>query len=657
MLALASVFAAVVLITGHAQAQDAEVRLGPELAPNPGFERMEDGFPAEWQAARSVYSSSDELPHSGDHCLQYTNEDPERYRLCSTRVPVEPGRRYQLSGWLRSGGLSGEGKGATMALEWFDADGKYIDGIYLPGVNGEAGEWTRQSMVSTYIDSGTVRARLACYVSKGVTGTAWFDDVSLRQYKEPLASRLLTDAYRDIVDGREVEVAVALDLADYGLTAAEISGRLAVLDEAGEAVKGVPQAEVDESRMLFRLDATGLPVGEYLLRAHVSVPGSEIADEVEAPLTRVAELPERTVTIDEHQRLIVDGDPFFPLGMYWAGGGMKLNEERLAIYDDAAFNCLIPYGKPNEQQMDLVHERGLKLIYTMANYFYQDRYCPPDVNSLEDEERLVRETVRRFRDHPALLAWYLDDEPASEMVPRVDDHQRWVHEEDPNHPTYLVHWKLPAIGEFAHTADVLGTDPYPVPKRQLRMAYDHTRATVAEVLGVKPVWQVPQAFNWASYRVGEADEYRSPTLAEMRSMAWQCIVGGAKGLLFYSWFDLWKMHERGEEDFHERWGDVKTMVGEIEPLTEFFLSTQEPPEGLAVRAPEAIAWRAFALDDEVLLATVNLEPQAAEAEFALPGGLTPDEVCVGASEMLVEGGSLRIRHEGMEPVVVRLSTP
>ncbi len=64
----------------------------------------------------------------------------------------------------------------------------------------------------------------------------------------------------------------------------------------------------------------------------------------------------------------------------------------------------------SRQQMDLADQCGLKVIYSIKDWYFGLRYCPPDIRSVADEEPKIRERVRAFRDHPALLAWYLNDE-------------------------------------------------------------------------------------------------------------------------------------------------------------------------------------------------------------------------------------------------------
>ena len=84
------------------------------------------------------------------------------------------------------------------------------------------------------------------------------------------------------------------------------------------------------------------------------------------------------------------------------------------------------------------------------------------------------------------------------------------------------------------------------------MALEWTRVTRDQCYGVRPMWQVPQVFDWAGYKKGpDRDQYRAPTLDEMRAMAWQCIAAGANGLIFYSYFDLYKMDKK--DSFEKRW--------------------------------------------------------------------------------------------------------
>jgi len=70
------------------------------------------------------------------------------------------------------------------------------------------------------------------------------------------------------------------------------------------------------------------------------------------------------------------------------------------------------------------------------------------------------------------------------------------------------------------------------------------------------------------------ENYRYPTEAEMRAMTLLCALRGARGFVFYSYFDLF--HPMARADFDRRWAEicrVGRMLRDLEP----FLTAPDPP--------------------------------------------------------------------------------
>jgi hypothetical protein len=69
-------------------------------------------------------------------------------------------------------------------------------------------------------------------------------------------------------------------------------------------------------------------------------------------------------------------------------------------------------------------------------------------------------------DHPALLGWYISDEPnGNDISPdQLEDIYRTVKKTDPWHPVSIV-FMSPFISskEFINSMDIVMADPYPVP--------------------------------------------------------------------------------------------------------------------------------------------------------------------------------------------------
>jgi hypothetical protein len=108
-------------------------------------------------------------------------------------------------------------------------------------------------------------------------------------------------------------------------------------------------------------------------------------------------------------------------------------------------------------------------------------------------------------------------------------------------------------------------DPYPSPLVPL----SYVKASIEEALvateGAKPLVGVPQAFSW-DVLLGNADRPFHPTGDEMRNMAWQFIIMGGKGLIFWTYAGYYSI--RFEPDV---WNPFLETVAEINALTSVIL--------------------------------------------------------------------------------------
>jgi hypothetical protein len=230
----------------------------------------------------------------------------------------------------------------------------------------------------------------------------------------------------------------------------------------------------------------------------------------------------------------------------------------------------MPYGEMSVEQMDLAQKLGLKILFSIKDSYFGSTWCPPSIKSIADERTYIESFVKQFRDHPALLGWYLNDELGLDLLDRLTAHQRIVEELDPNHPTWVVLYQFNQVRDYTPTFDAVGTDPYPIPNPP-QMAGAWARTTREEVAGSRPVWMVPQIMSWKCY--DPKGNGRTPTFDEMRSMAWQCICEGATGLCFYSFQDV---RRDPDTPFDVQWDRVKRMAAEIKQWSPVLLSTDKP---------------------------------------------------------------------------------
>ena len=144
-----------------------------------------------------------------------------------------------------------------------------------------------------------------------------------------------------------------------------------------------------------------------------------------------------------------------------------------------------------------------------------------------------------------------------------------------------------------------------------------TKTTYRVGDGRRCVWMVPQVMDWNCYTYDK--ENRAPTMDEMIVMSYLSLIEGARGMIYYSYFDL----QRDSMGFDKRWADVMVMGKEIEKLIPAALSL-EKPERLGVDCNKDINVKyALKADDNkntyVLLANVN-KTKATVIKVSIPAG-------------------------------------
>jgi len=264
--------------------------------------------------------------------------------------------------------------------------------------------------------------------------------------------------------------------------------------------------------------------------------------------------------------------------------------------------------------LDYLASKNVKIIYSIKDVYEGTRWYHEPVLGWRGEDAIVRNVVSAFRDHPAVLAWYLNDELPLTMRDRLEARQRLVSQLDPHHPTWAVLYQVDDLYGYQNTADVLGTDPYPIPDKPVTLAAEWTQKSVAASGGHKPLWMVPQAFDWASYRKDGA-KGRPPTLDEELVMTYLCLIYGAHGLIYYNYADLLRDPRLG---FDKRWADMLVVGKEVKQLEPALLSTAGPPK-LEVQAPSGVHF-AIRADNtrRTFVLMANPESQEALVRIASP---------------------------------------
>lgn len=363
--------------------------------------------------------------------------------------------------------------------------------------------------------------------------------------------------------------------------------------------------------------------------------------------------------MDDNNITIVDGKPFFPLGLFTGHG--PATDEAIKVLDeiaDSPFNTITNYGinEASIQQirryLGAVNKRGLKIIYSIKDFYEGTQYYPGRVGHYRGEEEMTRGVIREFKNHPAILAWYLNDELPPKYIPRLAKRYKLVKALDPNRPTWIVLYQVNELKSYRDTTDIMGTDPYPIPRSSVSMVGEWTQLTRKAVGPKRAVWMVPQAHNTSIY-LKDGTKYAGPTFDEMRCMAYQCLVHGANGLIFYSFFDL----KRDPLGFESRWVDVKQLGAEIKSLIPILLSTEEPPKVQLSSGVRYIHFSTRRHDGKLYILAVNVSREEQDAEFTISEGVKEARVLFEDRSLPVEKYRLTDKFQPIAVHVYKMKLP
>ncbi|MEI6048605.1 MAG: beta-galactosidase [Bacteroidota bacterium] len=270
--------------------------------------------------------------------------------------------------------------------------------------------------------------------------------------------------------------------------------------------------------------------------------------------------------------LIVNRMQFFPFGFYcYSPVYPTLPEEEVV----KGFNMMSPYQKivpetleERKAYMDRCAEIGMKVNYNLLSVSGGGGVGSKieGISDVEKRDRLITE-IETFRDHPALLGWYISDEPNGYKISpdHLEKIYRTIKENDPRHPVSIV-FMTPFLSskKYSEALDIVMADPYPVPDSPVTVVGEVAGQLMKEFGGKRPVWMAQQSFG------GGEIWSREPTLQEVRSMTWQAIIKGATGIQYFV--------RQGLNYFPKSaatWSECGRMAVEVAELTPWLLSDEE----------------------------------------------------------------------------------
>lgn len=545
----------------------------PSVPVNLDFESGTNG----WQIPDKLWRVADGEGHSGSKALVWENSNPKHYLFPRQTIALEPGGIYRYGAYVKveSRGVNGSKMPSPkISLEFASSSGKWIDADYATPVGEpDADGWVRYEGIAGPIPACVCSGSILGFLPRGSVGRVRFDDFYFSHQETRRVDVVVSSASHDTADSGRVTFVASLFFDPAKWVADSFSPVFLFQSADGEGQEAVPDA-FDALHAAVSLDVSKLAVGShpvtFVLRSKAD--GREV-DRASCLFTRAA--VRRRVSFDRLGRTLVDGKPFFPLGMY----ARDVTPAMLAFYTNGTpYNCIMPYKAPSGKMLDSCRDAGLMVIYSVKDFVYGCHPGKERFRSGEESLDCIGRLIDKAKGHPAVLAWYTNDE----SLPRQVGIQRrlgaTIRSLDADHPVWHVTDKPYKIRPFLGAYDVIGMDPYPIGlsggQGDIGRVAQDVLAVRRETFGTVPVWHVPQAFNWAWDGKRKSDLHRFPTEEELVSMTWQPIAAGANGLIYYAFHRICmgaKPKERAE--FLRR---VSVAASEVKERMQLILSDPGP---------------------------------------------------------------------------------
>ncbi|WP_206367106.1 hypothetical protein [Sphingobacterium sp. SGG-5] len=605
---------------------------------------------SDWKLVRGATLDTTNGYQSGSSLYIHNDDTQKKSPGASQQLEIAPGSSVYFTAKVRGRNLSADvekksSNGARIYIQAYDEFDKLIGGRY-PKLSGLGTfDWKELSGEYTVpINAAYVSIGVGLY--GGVAGEAWFDDISLRLEKPQfIEAFLMKPHYRGMIQEAGEQVfseRIVINRAYYDDNPAEI--------EVSYDLKNVVNKTIEKFR--FKLPASAVDTvltfapkrklgeGDYTLTGGYSSRVANTSFSRTHKIEVVRSWP--AVYIDKEGYTIKGGKRIFPFGFYIG----HPDDEHLDRIKKAGFNTILSYGYGHntkyEEYLDKAAKYDLNVIYSIKD-FYEGR--PLKLGKRKPLD-VARDYVNTIKHKPALLAWYTVDELLPEWIPKIEELYEEVRKIDPHHPTLQVHYYdgYRMLEKYYYNGDIIATDPYPVGRADLALTSTRVKAGLKATHNTRGHWAVLQSMDWAVYQ--KERKPNPPDLDELRNQCYQALIHGAKGILFYSYYDLFqerwpRQKELNYDNFNKLWPDIVTMSEEITALFPMLLHGKACSVEVLERNGIEISCIEYEGRHHLLIANPFYEER--EISVRLPAGMAITQSVQGQIASTIEGETLKLR--------------
>ncbi|MDJ0928565.1 MAG: glycoside hydrolase family 2 TIM barrel-domain containing protein [Gammaproteobacteria bacterium] len=343
--------------------------------------------------------------------------------------------------------------------------------------------------------------------------------------------------------------------------------------------------------------------------------------------------------------LLRAGEPYFIQG---AGGKDSL--QQLAA---TGANSIRTWGADDiDELLDEAHALGLSVTVGIWLGHERHGFDYDDDKQVREQFERARQTVLRYRDHPAVLLWGVGnemegfesgDDPA--IWSAVNDIAAMIKEIDPNHPTMTVTaeiggGRIESINQFAPDIDIHGINAYggaaSLPQRYVDGG--GSKPYLITEFGPTGAWESPTT-EW-----GAPLELTSTEKAAFYRRTYELAVTGAPGLALGSYVFLWGHKMEATATWFGMFLEDGARLAAVDTMMELW--SGERPADLAPVVEPLVLEGDARLDpgDELRVRAVIADPE--EGPVTARWALRPD------SDEFATGGDFRPNMRDIESAIL-----
>lgn len=454
--------------------------------------------------------------------LELTNGKKQKSKAKLKGIPLVGGQRYSLTYKARGKGKSGTSTGYfPFRVSWV-----FNDSIDHTGIWNDTWESPQNKKMTFTAPAGSNKVSgTIVFESKG-NGAVLFDSFKLTKLPpekpEKVVLTIEEPFFRDTIFANTTENEIRGKIK----TTNDIRSISIELSNAANKILKSKKIENKGTKIPFSFALAGLPHGEYKITVKCTDNNNK-KFQIKRKINKPAPA-KMTVNCRPDRTICINNKPFFPI-MFWQ---LFKDLKPVSLYH-AAQNGVNSF-------MSRAHtETAAKKVLDLANSFNMKVILNMGRPTLSSDGSLGHWTHRisgiitpEITNHPALLGYFLVDEPAwvGEKLSLLKAGYDILKELDPYHPIWINAAPRGGIGthkKYSSASDIYGVDIYPVPypsshsglaDKGLTSVGKYTEFMNKACSYRKPIWMVLQAFAWGHGPTNQG--INSYTRATKKAVLW-----------------------------------------------------------------------------------------------------------------------------------------